>query len=105
MATGSSWKMARENMVKLPITEARKLARSALLAATGYTEDDADAIVDHIMDAQLRGYGSTGLSRIITFKSHVRAKLLRKIEVRNAVSSGILSCQNLSTPRLAKSSC
>lgn len=71
MATGSSWKMVQENMVTLPVPEARKLAKSALLAATGYTDEDADAVVDHIMDAQLRGYGPTGLARIITISERV----------------------------------
>jgi delta1-piperideine-2-carboxylate reductase len=70
MATGSSWKMVQENMIKLSTSEARQLAQSALLAA-GYTNDDADTICSHIMDAQLRGYGPTGLARILTIAARV----------------------------------
>lgn len=70
MATGSSWKMVQENMAKLSISEARKLAQSALLAV-GYTNDDADTICSHIMDAQLRGYGPTGLARVLTIAERV----------------------------------
>jgi delta1-piperideine-2-carboxylate reductase len=70
MATGSSWKMVQEDMTKLSIPEARKLAQSALLVV-GYTDDDADTICSHVMDAQLRGYGPTGLARVLTIAERV----------------------------------
>ena len=57
-------------MIKLSISEARKLAKSAILAV-GYTDDDADTICSHILDAQLRGYGPTGLARVLTIADRV----------------------------------
>ncbi|RFU29619.1 hypothetical protein B7463_g6687, partial [Scytalidium lignicola] len=70
MATASSWKMVQENQIKLSISEARKLLQSALLAV-GYNDDDADTISAHLMDAQLRGYGPTGLARALTIAQRV----------------------------------
>ncbi|KFY01930.1 hypothetical protein O988_02436 [Pseudogymnoascus sp. VKM F-3808] len=70
MATASSWKMVQENMVKLSTSEASKLTQSALLAI-GYTNDDAETICSHIIDAQLRGYGPTGLARVLTIAERV----------------------------------
>lgn len=65
MATGSDWKRVHENFVKLSIPEAKKLAQSAL-RAVGYSDNDADTIASHIMDAQSRGYGPAGVARILT---------------------------------------
>ncbi|KFX92668.1 hypothetical protein V490_05245 [Pseudogymnoascus sp. VKM F-3557] len=70
MATASSWKMVQENMIKLSTSEASKLTQSALLAI-GYTNDDAETICSHIIDAQLRGYGPTGLARVLTIAERV----------------------------------
>lgn len=62
--------MAQENQVKLSISEAIELATSALKAA-GYKQEDANVICSHIMDAQLRGYGPTGLARVLTIAGRV----------------------------------
>ena len=51
--------------MQMSITDARDLALSAL-EVIGYTATDADTISTHIVDAQLRGYGPTGLARILT---------------------------------------
>lgn len=74
MATGSSWKMAGEALVELSIADAQALGKSALLAVN-YTDADADTICSHVMDAQVRGYGPTGLARILTIADRVSSKL------------------------------
>ena len=71
MATGSSWKMAEENKIQVSIPDAENLVKSALLAA-GYNDVDADTICAHTVDAQMRGYGPTGLARILTIADRVR---------------------------------
>ncbi|OQV03815.1 hypothetical protein CLAIMM_08809 [Cladophialophora immunda] len=75
MATGSSWKMAREELVTISIADATDRSRRAL-RAVGFTDQDADTICAHIMDAQLRGYGPTGLARVLTIAERVREKLV-----------------------------
>ncbi|EXJ70358.1 uncharacterized protein A1O5_06426 [Cladophialophora psammophila CBS 110553] len=75
MATGSSWKMTREELVKISILDATELSKRAL-RAVGYTDTDADTICSHIMDAQLRGYGPTGLARVLTIADRVSHKLV-----------------------------
>jgi delta1-piperideine-2-carboxylate reductase len=73
MATGSSWKMARENLVEVSVLDAAERAKSAL-RAVGYTDTDSTTITWHIIDAQLRGYGPTGLARILTIADRVASK-------------------------------
>ncbi|KAJ9611504.1 hypothetical protein H2200_004688 [Cladophialophora chaetospira] len=75
MATGSSWKMAREELTEISITDATDRSKRAL-RAVGYTETDADTICSHIMDAQVRGYGPTGLARVLTIADRVTSKLV-----------------------------
>ena len=75
MATGSSWKMTREDLVNISIADATERSISAL-RAVGYTDADADTICSHIMDAQVRGYGPTGLARILTIADRVTSKLV-----------------------------
>ncbi|OAP57647.1 hypothetical protein AYL99_08385 [Fonsecaea erecta] len=75
MATGSSWKMAREELVKISIADATERSTRAL-RAVGFTADDAATICAHIMDAQLRGYGPTGLARVLTIADRVKDKLV-----------------------------
>ncbi|KIW88569.1 uncharacterized protein Z519_10615 [Cladophialophora bantiana CBS 173.52] len=75
MATGSSWKMTREELVKISIPDATELSKLAL-QAVGYTDTDSDTICSHIMDAQLRGYGPTGLARVLTIADRVKHKLV-----------------------------
>ncbi|KAF2093357.1 Malate/L-lactate dehydrogenase [Rhizodiscina lignyota] len=95
MATGSSWKMAQENMVEVSIPEAKKLAQTAL-QAVGYTEYDANAIGSHVMDAQTRGYGPTGLARILTIAERVGPKPIGSADMiitRETVSSAQLDAK------------
>ncbi|KAI1612432.1 Malate/L-lactate dehydrogenase [Exophiala viscosa] len=67
--------MAREDLVELSITDATHLATSALLAV-GYNDTDANTICSHVMDAQLRGYGPTGLARVLTVADRVMDNLV-----------------------------
>jgi delta1-piperideine-2-carboxylate reductase len=62
--------MAQENKIKLSTPDARHLAESAL-QAVGYNSADANNITSHILDAQLRGYGPTGLARVLTIAERV----------------------------------
>ncbi|KIY01555.1 uncharacterized protein Z520_03107 [Fonsecaea multimorphosa CBS 102226] len=78
MATGSSWKMAREELVKISIADATERASRAL-RAVGYSEDDAATICAHIMDAQLRGYGPTGVARILTIANLLKQQRSNKL--------------------------
>ena len=80
MATGSSWKMAQERHVELTRDDAAQLAKSAL-KAVGYVDEDAQTICDHIMDAQLRGYGPTGLARVHTIADRVGANYVGSAEM------------------------
>ncbi|KAH8812549.1 Malate/L-lactate dehydrogenase [Xylogone sp. PMI_703] len=95
MATASSWKMVQENKVQLSIPEARKLAQSALLAV-GYNDEDADTISYHLMDAQLRGYGPTGLARAVTIAQRVGQNPVGKVDMvitRETASSAQLDAK------------
>ena len=88
--------MAQENTIKLPISEASELAKSALLAV-GYTDDDADTICSHIMDAQLRGYGPTGLARVLDIADRVAHKQVGSPEMtitRETASSAQLDAKD-----------
>lgn len=62
--------MVQANQIKLSLSEARNLLQSALLAV-GYNVDDAETLRDHLMDAELRGYGPTGLARALTISQRV----------------------------------
>ena len=57
--------MSHENLTRLSLPDATTLATTAL-GAVGYTPADAAIIAAHIVDAQLRNYGPTGLARILT---------------------------------------
>ena len=88
--------MAQENTIKLSISEASELAKSAL-SAVGYTDDDADTICSHIMDAQLRGYGPTGLARVLDIADRVAHKHVGSPEMtitRESVSSAQLDAKD-----------
>ena len=88
--------MAQENTIKLSISEASELANSAL-SAVGYTNDDADTICSHIMDAQLRGYGPTGLARVLDIADRVAHKHVGSPEMtitRETASSAQLDAKD-----------
>ena len=96
METGSAWKMAQEKRVKLSIDEARKLAQEALLAI-GYVDEDASTICEHIMDAQLRGYGPTGVARVVTIADRVGAHFVGSADMtvtRETAASAQLDARN-----------
>ena len=80
MATGSSWQMANEKRIKLSHQDARELAVAAL-RSVGYVDEDAQTICAHIFDAQLRGYGPTGLARVLTIAERVGANYVGSAEM------------------------
>ena len=58
--------------MKLPIGQAADLVR-ALMRSSGFDQEEADAIADHLMDCELRGAVYGGLSRALTIVETVRA--------------------------------
>jgi LDH2 family malate/lactate/ureidoglycolate dehydrogenase len=51
--------------MKVTITEAKQIASDAL-QALGYTSTEATTITEHLVDSEMRGYGSAGLARILS---------------------------------------
>lgn len=80
MTTGSSWQMAGENLSKISIPDASKLAKAAL-EAVGYNDEDATTICSHIIDAQVRGYGPTGLARVLTIANRIKGRRVGSAEM------------------------
>ena len=54
-----------ESKVKVPLSEAEKLAHDSLLKL-GYNEDQVQKISHHLIDSELRGFGIAGLARILS---------------------------------------
>jgi len=51
--------------MKISIEEAKALSKSSL-QFLGYNENSAEAITEHIVDSELRGYNDAGLARILS---------------------------------------
>jgi LDH2 family malate/lactate/ureidoglycolate dehydrogenase len=63
----------RSGTLRLTVQEARELgARS--LRRLGFIEDEADLIVDHLVDAELCGYSFAGLARILVLAERAKEK-------------------------------
>src|SRR4051812_35398758 len=62
--TDESGNSPAERMVRLTIAEARVLAEQAW-QKLGYAEADAAIVADHVIDAELCGYGYSGLAKIL----------------------------------------
>ena len=51
--------------MKVTISEAKEIASDAL-QALGYTSTEAATITEHLVDSEMRGYGSAGLARVLS---------------------------------------
>ena len=59
--------------MKLDISEARRITSDAL-QALGYRATDADTITEHLVDSEMRGYGSAGLARVLSIADRLGGK-------------------------------
>src|SRR5579862_5334806 len=63
--------------INLSVADARDLAEGAL-RRTGYDDDEARIIADHIIDAALCGYEYSGLAKILNLPDSEHFKLPRR---------------------------
>ena len=63
--------------IVLAIEEARQLAENAV-QALGYSAPDAAIIADHLIDAELCGYGYSGLAKILNIAENPRSSRPRR---------------------------
>jgi len=66
-----------QDRIKLKIGEARALA-VRVFETTGYTEEEATIIADHLIDAELSGYGYSGLAKILNIVENPRNQRQRR---------------------------
>ena len=84
----------KDTTLRLTVQETRELgARS--LHRLGFIEEEADIIVDHLVDAELCGYSFAGLARILVIAERVKKKwpqqeiaVVRETEVSAVVDGG-----------------
>jgi hypothetical protein len=53
-----------EDRIRMTVAEARALAKATICGAE-YDEDEARILTDHVLDAALRGYEYSGLSKLL----------------------------------------
>ena len=70
-------KMLTPDRVQLTVDEARSLSVNALMK-TGYDEEQAGVIAEHVLDAALCGYEYSGLPKILNVMEHANLKLPRR---------------------------
>lgn len=82
--------------VAVDVNYARKLLED-VFANTGYQHKDAARIADHLIDAELRGYGVAGLSRALSIVDFVQDGTIKISETtveRHTASSASLNGHN-----------
>lgn len=87
----------RSNQISLTIEEARGLARESVIKL-GYVDAEAAIIADHLIDAELCGYGYSGLAKILNIAANPRSKKQRRpltVVRENAVSALVDGGNNL----------
>ncbi|KLU27166.1 hypothetical protein EOS_05595 [Caballeronia mineralivorans PML1(12)] len=62
--------------IQLTETQARELGFAALRVA-GLSDDEAGVITDHVVDAELCGYGYSGLAKLLNLLEHARFRAAR----------------------------
>jgi len=66
-----------QNEITLTIEQVRLLARTAI-ESLGYSAADAAIIADHVIDAELCGYGYSGLAKILNVAENPRSRRSRR---------------------------